>query len=67
MLMIISVVVLSSIGIWLETHLFSRCPPSNCVAIVPNMINMKKKSTMTSNMIGSEFRIVETKLDMLGI
>jgi len=31
------------------------------------MINMKKKSTMTSNMIGSEFRIVETKLDMLGI
>lgn len=37
------------------------------MAIVPNMINMKKKSTMTSNMIGSEFRIVETKLDMLGI
>jgi len=35
--------------------------------MVPNMISMKKKSTMTSNMIGSEFKIVDTKLDMLGI
>lgn len=35
--------------------------------MVPNMISMKKKSTITSNMIGKEFRIVDTKLDMLGI
>ena len=31
------------------------------------MMSMKKKSTITSNMIGKEFKIVETKLDMLGI
>mgnify|MGYP003342174994 CR=1 FL=1 len=31
------------------------------------MISMKKKSTMTSNMIGNEFKIVDTKLDILGI
>jgi hypothetical protein len=31
------------------------------------MMSMKKNSTMTSNMIGNEFRIVDTKLDMLGI
>jgi len=31
------------------------------------MISMKKKRIMTSNMMGSEFKIVETKLGMLGI
>ena len=35
--------------------------------MVPNIIIMKKNSTMTSNMIGSELRIVETKLLMFGI
>jgi hypothetical protein len=48
-------------------HLFSRWPPKSYVAIVPNMIIMKKNSTMTSNIIGSEFRIVDTKLLMFGI
>ena len=48
-------------------HLLSRWPPRSYVAIVPNMMSMKKNKTMTSNMMGSEFKIVDTKLDMLGI
>lgn len=35
--------------------------------MVPNMISIKKKSTMTSNMMGKEFKMVETRLDMFGI
>jgi hypothetical protein len=35
--------------------------------MVPNMMSMKQKSTMISNMIGSEFRIVDTKLLMPGM
>jgi hypothetical protein len=35
--------------------------------MVPNMINMKQKSTMISNMMGKLLRIVETKLLMPGI
>lgn len=35
--------------------------------MVPNMISMKQKSTMMSNMIGKLFRIVETKLLIPGI
>ena len=35
--------------------------------MVPSMISIKQKSTMTSNMIGKEFRMVATNDDMLGI
>jgi hypothetical protein len=31
------------------------------------MISMKKNKTMTSNMMGREFRIVDTRLDIFGI
>jgi len=52
---------------YLAMHLYWRAPPSNCVAIVPNMMSMKKNKIMTSNIIGSEFRIVDTRLDIFGI
>lgn len=48
-------------------HLLSKWPPRSWVAMVPNMMSIKKNKTMTSNIIGNEFRMVETKLDMLGI
>ena len=48
-------------------HLFIRWPPSSYVAIVPNIISMKMNKTRTSNMIGNEFRMVDTKLDMFGM
>ena len=35
--------------------------------IVPNIISMKQKSTIMSNMIGKLFRIVETKLLIPGM
>jgi len=37
------------------------------VKIVPNIISMKQKSTIMSNMIGKLFRIVETKLLIPGM
>ena len=37
------------------------------MAIVPNMINIKQKSTIMSNIIGMELRIVDTKLLIPGI
>jgi len=37
------------------------------VAIVPNIKSKKQNSTMISNMIGSEFKIVETNEDIPGI
>ena len=33
--------------------------------MVPNIMSMKKKRIMTSNIMGSEFKIVETKLGQL--
>ena len=48
-------------------HLFSSLPPKSWVKIVPNMMSMKQKSTMMSNIIGKLFRIVETKLLIPGI
>lgn len=48
-------------------HLFSSLPPKSYVKIVPNMMSMKQKSTMMSNMIGKLFKIVETKLLIPGI
>ena len=35
--------------------------------MVPNMMSMKQNRTMMSNMIGSEFKIVETNEDIPGI
>lgn len=37
------------------------------MAIVPNMMSMNKNRTMTSNMIGREFRMVATRELMFGI
>ena len=48
-------------------HLFSSLPPRSWVKMVPNMISIKQKSTMMSNMMGKLLRIVETKLLMPGI
>lgn len=52
---------------FIAKHLFSSLPPNNYVAIVPNMISMKQKRTMMSNMIGKLFKIVETRLLIPGI
>jgi hypothetical protein len=41
-------------------HRFSRWPASNYVPIVPKTISMNKKSTVTSNMTGSELTMVNT-------
>jgi hypothetical protein len=35
--------------------------------MVPNIMSMKMNNTITSNMIGNEFKMVDTKLDMFGI
>ena len=37
------------------------------MAIVPNMIRVKQNKTIISNILGSEFKIVLTKLDIPGI
>jgi len=48
-------------------HLFSSLPPSSWVKMVPNITSMNMNNTMISNIIGREFRMVDTKLLIPGI